>query len=103
MDARTALDLVRGYHAKVVKPFEKLGEVLEIAATAAEQVDGIMQQLKALKDQLAAAEATTADQIKQFEQRVKDAEASSQARITQATARAVEAEKQASAAEAAHQ
>jgi len=90
MDARTALDLVRGYHAKIVKPFEKLAEVLETAATAADQDAAITQKLKALANQVTIAETTTAEKLKALDQQVTAAEASAHARIAQATQQATQ-------------
>lgn len=66
MDDRECLDYVRGFYSRMVKPFERLPEVFERAATAQDRVreaDALKARLQAENDGLALDRARLADEL----------------------------------------
>ena len=61
MDLATALDYVRMYHARVVKPFEVLAEVLDFVASVDDQVSVGRAALVELRQEYEALEQTIAE------------------------------------------
>ena len=99
MDHKTALDLVRAYHGRIVKPFEKLGEGLEVAAQVA-------QRLQALHHEVAEQERAIAEGrgvLARLPEEVRQAEIAARARIAAATATATAMEQKAHAAAQRHE